>query len=76
MVDKREKRFVNKMKEQPPKFGNTEGNQHQKIRRRINLDRRAGFWLQGLFGVFLSAYSFSLARKAAKKARANIEKVW
>jgi hypothetical protein len=26
MISKREKRFVNKMKEQPPNFGNAEGN--------------------------------------------------
>jgi len=43
MVSKRERQFANETKEQPPKFGNTEGNHHRKIRRQVGLDRVRGF---------------------------------
>src|SRR5258708_31274585 len=78
MVGKRERLFAYEAKEKPPGFGNTEGNHDREIRRHMGLNRVGCFWLWGLEGLlrlFLRTSSSPLARKAAKKAIASIERV-
>ncbi|GHO64204.1 hypothetical protein KSC_030960 [Ktedonobacter sp. SOSP1-52] len=78
MIGKRERQFADKMKEKPPDFGDTEGNHDREIRRYVSLSSVGCFWLWGLerlLRLFLSTFSSPLARKTAKKARANIESV-
>src|SRR5260370_39916112 len=78
VVSKRERRSANETKEKPPDFSNTEGNHYWKIRRCLDLSRIVCYWLWHLgclLRLFFGASSPPLARKAAKKARASIERV-